>query len=78
MIDLEPSSLSNIETGKSYPSMQTVLRLIDKFEIKPEVLFDFAYLADSEDLEKEIFKIICKQPPERKQLLYRIIKAFDI
>ena len=42
-IGIEPSSLSNIENGKSYPSMQTVLNIIETFSIRPEDFFDFDY-----------------------------------
>lgn len=32
-IGIEPPSLSNIENGKSFPSMQTVLRILEEFQI---------------------------------------------
>lgn len=78
MIGLEPSSLSNIETGKSYPSMQTILNIINKFGIKPQELFDYDYFNDESMLEAEIIEIIKRQSYDKKQILYRIIKSFDI
>ena len=38
-IGIEPSSLSNIETGKSFPSMGTILTIMEKFGITPESFF---------------------------------------
>lgn len=35
-IGIEPSSLSNIENGKSFPSMLTVLRIMEKLGASPE------------------------------------------
>jgi len=78
MIDLEPSSLSNIETGKSFPSMVTLLNIMAKFDIKPQEIFDYEYLDSSENLDEKIVEIIKKQPYDRKQILYRIVKSFDV
>lgn len=78
MIGLEPSSLSNIETGKSFPSMVTLLNIMQKFDIKPQEIFDYTYLDNSENLDDKIIEIIKKQPYERKQILYRIVKSFDL
>lgn len=78
VIGIETSSLSNIETGKSFPSMQTVLNIIEKFNVLPQDLFDYKYLDDMPLLEHEMVDIIKRQPKDRKQILYRIIKSFDI
>ena len=78
MIGLETSSLSNIETGKSFPSMQTLLNIIEKFEVSPNDVFDFAYLDKDENIEQEMIDIIKKQPYNNKQILYRIIRQFAV
>lgn len=78
MIGLETSSLSNIETGKSYPSMQTVINIIKKFAINPSDIFDYEYLTDEQTLENEIFRTIKKLKYEKKQIIYRIVKFFEI
>lgn len=77
-IGIEPSSLSNIENGKSYPSIQTVLKVFKEFNITPDKFFDCEYYKNDNELEDEIIEIIKKQSGERKQILYRIIKSFDI
>ena len=77
-IGIEPSSLSNIENGKSYPSMQTVLNIIETFSIRPEDFFDFDYFADETELETKILNIIKNQSSENKQIIYKIIKQFDV
>lgn len=77
-IGIEPSSLSNIENGKSYPSMQTVLNIIETFSIRPEDFFDFDYFADKTELETKILNIIKNQSSENKQIIYKIIKQFDV
>ena len=73
-IGIEPSSLSNIENGKSFPSMQTVLRIMEEFGILPDNFFDYEYLKPDEELEKEMIEIIKRQSFESKRKLYRIMK----
>lgn len=77
-IGIEPPSLSNIENGKSFPSMQTVLRILEEFHITPKDFFDNFYYDNEKELEKQMFEIIQNQPIEQKRILYRIIKSFDI
>lgn len=77
-IGIEPSSLSNIENGKSFPSMQTVLRIMEKLGATPADFFDFEYLKDEKVLESEMFEIIRNLSYDKKQIIYRIIKQFDI
>ncbi len=77
-IGIEPSSLSNIETGKSFPSMGTILTIMEKFGITPESFFDFAYLCDNENLEDAIIKIVKSLPYEKKQIAFRILKQFVV
>ena len=77
-LDIDTSTLSNIERGLSYPSMPTLLNIINVFKIKPDDLFRFDYLKDEINFENEMIEIIKKQPYEKKQILYRIIKQFAI
>lgn len=76
LIGIESPSLSNIENGKSYPSMQTLLKIIEKFQISPQEFFDNEYYKN--DIETEILNILKKQPQKNKRILYRIIKSFDL
>ena len=57
-IGIEPSSLSNIENGKSFPSMLTVLRIMEKLGASPEDFFNYEYLKNEKDLEAEMFDIM--------------------
>ena len=78
LIGIEPSSLSNIENGKSYPSMQTILNIMERFGVSPQDFFDFEYLKSEEDLECEILEIIKKQPYDNKKIIYKIINQFGV
>lgn len=78
LINLDPSSLSNIENGKRYPSMQTLLNIMEKFKITPQELFDYDYLAENNQIEEEMIDIIKNQTYDKKQILYKIIKQFAV
>lgn len=77
-INIDISTLSNIERGLSFPSMTTLLNIIEKFNVSPNYLFDFSHFDEEKNLEDEMIDIIKTQPYDKKQILYRIIKQFAI
>ena len=58
-IGIEPSSLSNIENGKSLPSTQTILNIQQQFDVSPNDIFDFDidYVKSAQNLEEEIVNL---------------------
>lgn len=78
-IGIEPSSLSNIETGKSFPSLPTILNVISTYKVNAQEFFsmDYAELSDK-TIEKEMIKIIKSQNKENKKVLYRILREFAV
>lgn len=77
-IGIEPPSLSNIENGKSFPSLQTIMNIMDKFDVLPQEFFDNKYYADEDFIEKRIIDILKRQPIEKKRIIFRIIESFDL
>ncbi len=73
MIGIEPSSLSNIENGKSFPSMGTAMKIMEKFNISPQEFFNFEYFKKEENLEEEILKKLKILSYQNKQLIFKII-----
>lgn len=57
MIGIEPSALSKIENGKSYPSQQTIENIIYALKIKPDVLFK---TEEKIDIEKAYNELLVK------------------
>lgn len=76
-IGIDYKSIGKIETGKNYPSSETLEKLAKAFNVSEKDLFDFNHLESSYNLEKEILRIFHDQSPEKQQLIYKIIKAFD-
>ncbi len=76
-IGIEPSSLSNIENGKSFPSALTIIQIQQKFNIPPGEIFDLEHLKDIDSIEDDIYSKIKILDNEKKRLLWRIIKSID-
>lgn len=79
-IGIEPSSLSNIENGKSLPSTQTILNIQKQFDVSPNDIFDFDidYIRSGEYLEEEILNSVKTLDMEKKRVLYKIVKAIEV
>lgn len=77
-IGIESPSLSNIENGKSFPSMQTVLKIMDEFDVLPQEFFDNGYYIDENLIETRIIDLLKSYSTEKKRILYRVIESFDL
>ena len=76
-IGIETSSLSNIENGKSFPSLLTFTKIAEILNMSYDELFDVEYLKDDEIIENEMLSMIKNQTKENKQIIYRILKSFN-
>ena len=76
-IGIEPSSLSNIENGKTLPSTLTILQIQQQFNISAQEIFDIEYLNNIKSIEEDIYNSVEKLDTEKKRALWRIIKALE-
>ncbi len=67
-------SLGKIETGNSFPSMATLEKIIEVFDIPAVELFDFEHLQTSQNLKELTFEMI-NSNPEKIRDIYKIVKA---
>ncbi len=74
MVELEPNSISNIETGKNYPSFMTLEKIIDVLGVTFIDVFKFEQHQASTDLIYEITKML-NENPEKLKDTYKIVKA---
>ena len=74
LVGLEPNSICNIETGKNYPSMQSLEKIIEVLEVTFTDVFKFEQHAEPEYLRDEINAILDKNPKILKNF-YKIVKA---
>lgn len=74
LIDVDPSTISNIENGKNYPTMNNLVSIIDVLDISFTEVFDFEHKDSADNLVDEIINIMHKNP-DSVELFYKIIKA---
>lgn len=75
-IGIEPSSLSNIENGKSFPSTLTIIQIQKQFNIRPDEIFDLE-LADMNSIEKDISLRLQNLDDNKKRALWMVVKSFE-
>ena len=73
-IDIEPSSLGNIENGYNYPKISTLDALAIALECKISDFFNFEHHDLSLNLIDEINQKLNKNP-DKIQEIYKIIQA---
>lgn len=74
LIDVDPTTISNIENGKNYPSMINLENLLNVLECSFTEAFDFEHKNSSEDLIIQITKRL-KNYPDKLEDFYKIVMA---
>ena len=75
MINIAPRNMSNIETGRCFPSPENIEKIANVLDIKIKDLFDFEHQQDDEDLLDGIISRIKPLKRDRLQDFYKIIKS---
>ena len=78
-IGIEPSSLSNIENGKSFPSALTIIQIQKKFNIVPNEILntDSINFEDINIINKQIQDKIKAMDEKKKRTLWKIMKVLE-
>lgn len=76
-IGIDVTTLSKIETGKNFPSFETLSSLIRILKVEPNEFLDFARHENTEEelLNLMILEQIRLLPKETKQKFYELIKV---
>ena len=75
IINIAPRNLSNIETGRSFPSAEPIEKIGKALTIKIKDLFDFDHQKDDEELLAGIIEKIKPVNRNRLQDFYKIISS---
>ena len=76
-LKIEPRQLSKLETGKHYPSFETVLGLLEVFGIKFEELVSHAHLEENIDFKQKIEAELADINNEKASYIYKIIRSIN-
>ena len=74
LIDVDPTTISNIENGKNYPSMINLENLLNVLDCSFLEAFDFEHKNSNEDLITQITKRL-KNNPDKLEDFYKIVMA---
>lgn len=74
LINIEPSSLGNIENGYNYPLLSTLEKITKVLNCSMTEVFEYEHLDDNDVLIDKINKILEKNPDKVKQV-YKLVKA---
>jgi len=74
IMNIETTSLSNIENGKYYPSAENLEKIAQILNISPQILFQFEHHQPPEDLIYEINQLL-RQNPNKIADIYKIVKV---
>lgn len=75
LIGIATRNLSNIETGRTFPSPETLEKISIELDVKIKDLFDFEHQKDNIDLYSEITNKIKPVNRDRLQDIYKIVLA---
>lgn len=79
LIDIEPGSLSGIESGRFFPSLHILDKMSEILKVELVEFFKFSTVDVPQDLDKELEDIIKNQSNQNKALIYKILKsAFSV
>lgn len=74
LIDVDPTTISNIENGKNYPSMINLENLLNVLDCSFIEAFDFEHKNSDEDLILQITNKL-KSNPDKLEDFYKIVMA---
>lgn len=76
-IGIEPSSLSNIENGKSYPSVSTIIQIQKNFNVTSEDIFNIDYEIEINKISENLHEKINSLALEKQIALLKIINLIE-
>lgn len=74
LVGIEPTALSNIVTGRNYPLMSTLEKILQVLEVDFSDVFQFEHHNETKELQELIAEIL-NSHPDRMKDFYRIAKA---
>ena len=77
ILNIDPRSLRKIELGESFPSINTLEKMLDVFKMSTVELFDFEHLQSQENLRALIIDMMDSNPNKLADI-YKVVRALVI
>lgn len=71
MINIEPTSLSGIESGRHFPSLPTLEKIANNLKVELKVLFEFNHLQSIEQMKRNIVNNIDSLSENKIKFIHR-------
>ena len=76
IINVNFRTIQRIETGRNVPSLETLSKLAQAFEINIRDFFNFEYLKDRKEIIGSVNEILNKMDDEKLRTFYRAVYCF--
>lgn len=78
-LGIAPRTLCGIELGKNFFTADTLEKILEVLEVTPQDLFKINHLQPQEELIEEIISTVKNiKDREKIEIIYKIIKSFDV
>lgn len=74
-LEIEPRQLSKLETGKHYPSFETVVSMLKVFDITFEELINFEHLDKDKNLKNILINNIENIDEDKIPNIYKVVRC---
>jgi transcriptional regulator with XRE-family HTH domain len=75
-LGIEQQYMSRVELGKSYPSLDRLMRIAELLHVSLPRLFEFDHLEEGETKIEKIDEMLRELDETNLKVIYRIVKSF--
>ncbi|ABK99517.1 helix-turn-helix domain-containing protein [Pelobacter propionicus] len=75
LLGIDQKHMSRIELGKSYPSLDRLLKIAVVVNAPLPNLFEFGHMNTAADLQQQVVNIVMQLGPKDLKRIYRILEA---
>jgi len=76
MLGIDQKHMSRIELGKSYPSLDRLIKIAETLEVPLPSLFEFMHMQEERELLKQINEMVRLLGESDQRRVFKIVKAF--
>jgi transcriptional regulator with XRE-family HTH domain len=76
MLGIDQKHMSRIELGKSYPSLDRLIKIAETLEVPLPSLFEFMHMVEERELLKQINEMVRLLGESDQRRVFKIVKAF--